>query len=121
MATHPSEARILADIDRIPHTMQRIIDAEGCYIPDSSGLTEARAGRRVVNLAEQRMATYQPDILQAFYARVEEMKAGGGLPYTFEAPEEEAEVELEMSELLQVDVEDEMEPEPGDELPDDED
>jgi hypothetical protein len=64
------------------------------------------------------MASYEDDILVAFHERVAAMMAGKGLPYTFEAPEEEAEVEVDMSELLQVDNEDEDEPESGDELPD---
>jgi hypothetical protein len=60
------------------------------------------------------MASYEDEILEAFHERVTAMMAGKGLPYTFEAPEEEAEVEVDMSELLQVDNEDDDEPKSGD-------
>jgi hypothetical protein len=71
----PSVERIAQDISRIPKTIQRIIDADGTYICDSS---------HTVLKDNQHEPTVDPIVLAAFYSQVESTKEGKGLPYKFQ-------------------------------------
>jgi hypothetical protein len=86
----PSPKRIAEDIKRIfEETLQRIVEAKGCYIEDSSKKIERR-GYRAVAAAEYKRETIPVDAsaLAAFHKMVDNMDSGGGVSFVFDKNEE---------------------------------
>jgi hypothetical protein len=82
----PSPNRISQDIKRIwEETLQRIVEAKGCYIEDSSKQIE-RSGVRAEAAAQYKRETIPVDAsaLATFHKMVDNMKSGGGVSFVFE-------------------------------------
>ena len=87
----PSPQRISQDIKRIfEETLQRIVEAKGCYIEDSSKKIE-RTGYRAVAAAEYKRQNLPVDAsaLATFHKMVANMESGGGVSFPFEKNVEE--------------------------------
>jgi hypothetical protein len=81
----PVEERMVEDIDRIKNeTLQRIVDADGTYIEDSTG-KGARHGVRLV--AQRDVIKTDPDIVKSFDDMFQSLQKGtlaGGVPCMFD-------------------------------------
>ena len=91
--------RIREDIEALPDTMQRIIDANGAYIEDR---IRRRNGVRKDAESEtnQRRNTVDEAVMAKFYATVDEMTTGKGVPFAIEEPTTVPLVELEEVPIL---------------------
>jgi hypothetical protein len=90
----PSPLRIAQDIKRIfEETLGRIVEAQGCYIEDSSGRI-ARSGVRAEAAAECKRETLPVDAsaLTSFHKMVEKMTSGGGVSFVFDNKNDVAKV-----------------------------
>ena len=90
----PSPLRIAQDIKRIfEETLGRIVEAQGCYIEDSSGRI-ARSGVRAEAAAEYKRKTIPVDAsaLTSFHKMVDKMTSGGGVSFVFDDKNDVAEV-----------------------------
>ena len=72
----PHKTRIMEDIERIPRTMQRIIEARGTYIADSEGL---RNGTRDDARREALRDTIDSTVMARFLEGIGNMKEGKGV------------------------------------------
>ena len=66
-------------------TLGRIVEAQGCYIEDSSKLI-LRSGVRAEAAAQHKRETIPVDasVLTSFHKMVENMKSGGGVSFVFD-------------------------------------
>ena len=74
----PSAERIREDIEKIPHTLDRIIASNGAYIEDSE-----RKGVRKEVETESKKNTVDVELMRIFYEKVEAMQAGNGVLFQY--------------------------------------
>ena len=87
----PPESRITEDIEQIPETMQRIIEAEGAYIEDGS----RKGGQKAVEFDERCRKTVDEAVMAKFFEKMDSMCSGNGVPFSYDEDTEVPLVELE--------------------------
>jgi hypothetical protein len=99
----PPEQRIIADCDRIINsTLQRIIDARGCYIDDSASKTRngKRAAAAAVELSHDENLKVDPELENLFYRLIDDMDAGKcKVPLVFDVTTQQDDHPLEFVEV----------------------
>ena len=117
----PIQERMVEDIERIKNeTLQRIVDAEGTYIEDSTGKGTrhgVRGAAQIEELAKKRKPRIKadPDAIKSFYAMAAQVEKGTRPPpCTFDLTGDSEAVEdntgcelLEFSRLVEADEVDE--------------
>lgn len=87
----PSKKRIQEDVDRIPATLQRIIDAKGAYISDSArhGVREEKRRNSQEEKEEIEMckSRQDPKVVQKFHDMFDKLRTGKGLPFIIDTTE----------------------------------
>ena len=74
----PSAEQIREDIEKIPHTLDRIVASNGAYIEDSE-----RNGVRKEAEMESKKNTVDVEVMRKFYENVEAMQAGNGVLFRY--------------------------------------
>jgi hypothetical protein len=75
----PSSERIVADCDRVREVLDRIIEAEGTYIEDSSNTRHGT--REVARIEELSNLRVDPTVVVKFQKMFDDVKNGLGLPF----------------------------------------
>lgn len=111
----PSTKRIAEDIKRIfSETLGRIVEAQGCYIEDSSK-TIVRRGVRAEAAAEHKRETIPVDasVMNGFNNMLEKMKNGAGVSFLIDLTDENKVMEMSNDTLTTIPVTDDEDDDDG--------
>lgn len=75
----PSTERIIQDIMKLPLALQRIVEADGCYIDDET--TRSGVRRETRTDTERRLRLVDPAVQAKFSAMLDTMFEGNGVPF----------------------------------------